>query len=93
MKILQQSDTSIVKLVYRMLKEDADRNISYNGKNWAWQIKSIFEHHGLGYVWCSQTEPQIPFLTIKKNSGHVHAKMVHRNQQLISARNVLNFQT
>ena len=33
MKILQQSDTSIVKLVYLMLKEDADRNSSYNGKN------------------------------------------------------------
>lgn len=49
-----------------MLKEDADRNISYNGKKWAWQIKSILEHHGLGYVWYSQTEQQIPYLTIKK---------------------------
>ena len=66
MKILQQSGTSIVKLIYLMLKEDADRNSSYNGKNWAWQIKSILEQHGLGYVWYSQTESQIPFSIIKQ---------------------------
>ena len=53
-KILQQNDTSIVKLTYSMLKDDADRNNSYRGTNWAWQIKNILEQHGLGYVWRAQ---------------------------------------
>ena len=35
-------------------------------KNWAWQIKSILEQHGLGYVWYSQTESQIPSSIIKQ---------------------------
>ena len=65
-KILQQNDTSIIKLTYLMLKDDADRNNSYRGTNWAWQIKNILEQHGLGYVWRSQNELQIPFLTIKQ---------------------------
>ena len=65
MKILQQNDSSLVKKIYKMLQEDADRNLNYGGKNWAAQIKSILQQHGLEYVWQLQSEIEIPFETIK----------------------------
>ena len=65
MKILQQSDSSLVKKIYKMLQEDADRNFNYSGKNWAAQIKGILQQHGLEYVWQLQSEIEIPSETIK----------------------------
>ena len=59
-KILNQSDNSLVKKVYLMLKSDADININYSGKNWAYQIKSILRQHGLEYIWNQQSEIEIP---------------------------------
>ena len=41
MKILQQNDSSLVEKIYKMLQEDANRNLNYGGENWAAQIKSI----------------------------------------------------
>ena len=64
-KILKKNDTSLTKQIYLMLKEDADRNCTYNGKNWASQIKQILQEHGLGCIWQLQTEIVIPFETIK----------------------------
>ena len=49
-----------------MLKTDADANANYNSKNWAYQIKSILQQHGLEYIWNQQTELEIPFNTIKQ---------------------------
>ena len=60
-KILKQPDSSLVKLTYFMLKEDADANISYNGKNWSYQIKQILQTHGFEYIWNNQSEVEIPF--------------------------------
>ena len=65
-KILSQKDTSRLKTAYLMLKTDADANANYNGKNWAYQIKSILQQHGLEYIWNQQTELEIPFNTIKQ---------------------------
>ena len=36
-KVFKQTDTSFINRVYIMLKEDADINCSYKGKNWASQ--------------------------------------------------------
>ena len=65
-KILKQPDSSLVKLTYFMLKEDADANISYNGKNWSFQIKQILQTHGFEYIWDNQSEVEIPFCAIRQ---------------------------
>ena len=65
-KILKQPDSSLVKLTYFMLKEDADANISYNGKNLSFQIKQILQTHGFEYIWDNQSEVEIPFCAIRQ---------------------------
>ena len=64
-KVLKQTDISLIKRVYLMLKEDADISCSYNGKNWASQIKQILQEDGFDYVWHLQSEIEIPFDSIK----------------------------
>ena len=41
MKVISQDDSSLLKQVYIMLKNDTEANRNYNGKNWASHIKSI----------------------------------------------------
>ena len=65
-KILNQNNTSLVKQVYIMPKEDANNQLHYNGNNWAYQIKNMLQRHGLGYVWEEQSVTEIPFLAIKQ---------------------------
>ena len=65
-KIVAQNDTSLVKQVYIMLKNDAEANRNYNGKNWAYHIKSILQQHGFGYVWDSQSNMEILFTAIRQ---------------------------
>ena len=49
-----------------MLKTDADHNISYNGVNWASQIKTLLDELGLTYIWLQQDDLTIPFSLIKQ---------------------------
>ena len=49
-KIVNDNDNSLPKTIYRMLKSDADNNITYGGTNWASQIKQILETHGFSYL-------------------------------------------
>ena len=65
-KILQQNDTSLLKKSYFMLKEDSDTNNSYNGQNWASQIKTMLQQYGFDYVWRHQAEIEIPFQLIRQ---------------------------
>ena len=65
MKIIRLNDSSLVKQSYLLLKEDADHDNSYSGKNWASQIKSILQQHGFEYVWQLQSDIEIPFHCIK----------------------------
>ena len=65
-KIIQQNDTSLLKQVYLMLKQDSDLNIIYNGQNWATQIKNILQRHGFDYVWRQQAEIVIPYQLIRQ---------------------------
>ena len=44
-KLLRLDESAIPKKVYLMLKSDADNNISYNGANWASQVKSLLDEH------------------------------------------------
>ena len=64
-KLLKEPDTSLIKQVYFMLKEDADNNRDYSGRNWAAQIKRLLQQHGFDYVWQLQTDFEIPFAKIK----------------------------
>ena len=49
MKLLALDNQVIPKKSYTMLKTDADNNTSYNGSNWASQIKSLLNELGLNY--------------------------------------------
>ena len=49
-----------------MLKEDSDTNNSYNGQNWASQIKTMLQQYGFDYVWRHQAEIEIPFQLIRQ---------------------------
>ena len=49
--MLKEPDTSLIKQVYLMLKEDTDYNCNYNGKKWASQIRQLLQEHGFDYVW------------------------------------------
>ena len=42
-KLLRSNDQLLHKKVYNMLMQDANNNISYNGSNWAFQIKSLLK--------------------------------------------------
>lgn len=37
-----------------MLKTDADRDIKYNGNNWAYQVKTILNELGMSDIWYQQ---------------------------------------
>ena len=60
-KILNQNDSSLVKKMYTLLKLDTDVNNNYKGNNWAYQIKSMLQQHGLEFIWNQQFEIEIPF--------------------------------
>ena len=65
-KLLEMNDHALPKIVYFMLKDDVQNGINYVGANWAFQIKSILESNGLGYVWHSQNLETFPFVFIKQ---------------------------
>ena len=66
LKLLNMIDDSLPKMIYIMQKTDAENGISHVGANWAFQIKSILESHGLGYLWYNQNTESIPFSLIKQ---------------------------
>ena len=66
-KLLISGDNFIPKKVYMMLKNDADNNITYNGLNWAYQIKCILDSIRLSYIWNDQFFlDTVPFTLIKQ---------------------------
>jgi hypothetical protein len=57
-----ETDSLLIKQTYMFLKADADSGREYRGHNWAAQVKSILDVHGLSYVWNQQTDVNnIPF--------------------------------
>ena len=65
-KLLSSSDTFIPKRIYNMLKHDLDNRNTYNGSNWAFQIKSILDSLGFSNIWIHQNNIDIPFDLIKQ---------------------------
>ena len=52
--------------MYNMLKNDVDNNMTYNGLNWAFQIKQILDNLGLSNIWIYQNTTDISFDLIKQ---------------------------
>jgi hypothetical protein len=71
-KVLKHQDNSIVKQTYMFLKLDAENGIDYRGKNWASQVKTILDTHGLNYIWNNQFLIDIPFQVIKQRIFDVY---------------------
>jgi hypothetical protein len=64
-KICNQDNNSLLKRAYLMIKDDANANRTYNGQNWAYQIKNILDNHGLSYIWNNQSVSNIQLELIK----------------------------
>ena len=65
-KLLTSNDNCLPKKIYCMLKNDIDNGITYNGLNWAYQIKSMLDRIGLSNIWIQQFEITIPYNLIKE---------------------------
>ena len=65
-KLLKQDNRSVTRTVYEMLRSDAEINVNYNKKNWAYNVKCILETHGLRYIWLDQDFIDINFDFIKQ---------------------------
>ena len=64
-KILKLNNNSLMERMYNVIKEDANKNISYVDKNWAYQIKKLLGELGLMNLWKNQDTYNITFGTIK----------------------------
>ena len=54
LKIISSNNSSIIKLTYNMLRNDANNNNYYNNLNWASHIKQILNEIGMSHVWNNQ---------------------------------------
>ena len=52
--------------MYNVIKENANNNISYADKNWAYQIKKLLGELGLMNLWKNQDTYNITFETINR---------------------------
>ena len=53
-KILNSDESSILRKVYNMLKNDANNGYNYNKQNWAYQIKLLLENIGYANLYKSE---------------------------------------
>ena len=58
--------------MYTLLKSDTDINNNCKGNNWAYQIKSMLQQHGLEFIWNQQFEIKIPFNIIKQRIFYMY---------------------
>ena len=62
-----RSDNPLLRNTYNMLADDAINNVTYNGNNWAYNVKNILHNLGLGYIWENQnTIEHVPYPVIKQ---------------------------
>ena len=58
---------TLVRNVYDCLYEDASDGRMYNGLNWAYQMKNMFDSLGFAYVWNNQALDNLTFQEIKQS--------------------------
>ena len=68
LKIINSNNT-LVKSVYNMMRNDVYNNNTYGGNNWAFQIKTMLSEIGLNNLWCYQNN-----LTNRLNSNYNYIK-------------------
>ena len=62
--ILNSGEDSLIYKVYKDLMQDVE--VSKNNKNWAYNIKTLLQEHGLYDIWLNQFNHDVPFLLIKQ---------------------------
>ena len=82
MKLLNQENSVTTKTIYAMQKQDADINTHYKGLNWVFQIKSMLESLGLGFICVQQEEISIPFELIKQRTFYYFQQSWYSNSYL-----------
>ena len=60
LKIISSNDSSIIKLTYNMLLNDANDNNNYTNLNWAYHIIHILNEIGMSTVWDNQYNLNTP---------------------------------
>ena len=61
------TDNVLLRNIYKMLYNDAANSNTYNGTNWAYQVKTLLYELGYNYVWDNQAIlNKIPYLQIKQ---------------------------
>ena len=71
-KILRSEENALPLVVYCMLKLDVDNSFSYNGANWAFQIKTFLETHVFSNIWLNQDVTSVSFSVIKQRMHDVY---------------------
>ena len=67
LKLLRSDDQCLSKQVYNYLKHDVNNNITFHGKHWVKQIKTILNELGLSNLWMNQETLNIALPPIKQN--------------------------
>ena len=61
------TENSLLRNIYNMLRNDVTNNLTYNGNNWAYNVKTMLDNIGLSFIWDNQgTIENIPYLEIKQ---------------------------
>ena len=65
-KTVRSPENTLLHKVYLMLKSDADNSVTYNGNNWAYQIKYLLQQIGFANIWLNQFTHNISFTLLKQ---------------------------
>lgn len=61
------TDNLLLRNIYHMLLNDTINNRTYNGTNWAYQVKTLLDELGFSYIWNNQAQiHEFPYLQIKR---------------------------
>ena len=64
LKMIKSPENSIIRIIYNMLRNDADMNVTYTGVNWAHHVKTLLQSLGFNDLWINQSEDSIKYETI-----------------------------
>ena len=63
---LSSEEDSVLLKIYNILKLDAENGYTYNGNNWAYNIKTILDQIGMSNIWENQLNITIDYHKIKQ---------------------------
>ena len=83
-KILKLNNNSLMERMYNVIKENANNNISYADKNWAYQIKKLLGELGLMNLQLNQDTYNITFEAIQLRSLDIFKQSWYSNINNVS---------